>query len=148
MGGTFIQKSAGKGSLRGHLARQDALDKSGIVVPAAATETVRSPIIPSGSPPSGDLLSRLWKEADFKPNDSQRQAVLHTEGPLFLPAGPGSGKTRVLLWRANNLIANHQVAPQDIYLSTFTEKAALQLRDGLRAMLSTIDPPPITCHHA
>ena len=43
MGGTFIQKSAGKGSLRGHLARQDALGKSGIVVPAAATETVIDP---------------------------------------------------------------------------------------------------------
>jgi hypothetical protein len=146
MGVTFIQKSAGKGSLRGHLARQDAPGKSGIVVPAAATETVRSPIIPAGSPLSGDLLSRLWKEADFKPNDSQRQAILHTEGPL-LPAGR-TGKTRVLLWFAINLIANHQVTPQDIYLSTFTEKAALQLRDGLRAMLSTIDPPPITCHHA
>jgi DNA helicase-2/ATP-dependent DNA helicase PcrA len=83
-------------------------------------------------------MARLWKQADFKPNDSQREAILHTEGPLFLPAGPGSGKTRVLLWHAINLIANHYVAPQDIYLSTFTEKAALQLRDGLRAMLGAV----------
>ena len=84
------------------------------------------------------LLEKLWKGAKFKPNESQKEAILHTEGPLFLPAGPGSGKTRVLLWRVINLVVNHGVAPEEIYLSTFTEKAALQLRDGLRAMLGAV----------
>jgi DNA helicase II / ATP-dependent DNA helicase PcrA len=82
-----------------------------------------------------ELLKRLWKDAEFAPNDNQREAILYTDGPLYLPAGPGSGKTRVLLWRAINLIVNHGLDPKEIYLSTFTEKAALQLRDGLRAML-------------
>src|SRR5207249_5954116 len=54
----------------------------------------------------------------------------------YLPAGPGSGKTRVLLWRTLNLILFHAVKPDEIFLSTFTEKAALQLREGLRGLLA------------
>ncbi len=84
------------------------------------------------------LLLGLWEKMKFTPNDNQRDAILHIDGPLFLPAGPGSGKTRVLLWRAVNLIANHNVPPEEIYLSTFTEKAALQLRDGLRTLLGSV----------
>lgn len=83
-----------------------------------------------------ELLAGLWRDFDFKPNDRQVAAILHADGPLFLPAGPGSGKTRVLLWRTVNLITAHRVHPEEIFLSTFTEKAALQLRDGLRAYLS------------
>ncbi|MCK6543326.1 ATP-dependent helicase [bacterium] len=75
---------------------------------------------------------------DFKPNDSQREAILYVDGPLFLAAGPGSGKTRVLLWRTLNLIVFHQVDPQEIFLSTFTEKAAFQLKEGLIALLGLV----------
>jgi DNA helicase-2/ATP-dependent DNA helicase PcrA len=84
------------------------------------------------------LLKELWQDFHFTPNSQQRDAVLHVDGPLFLPAGPGSGKTRVLLWRTVNLITQHGVAPDEIYLSTFTEKAALQLRNGLRTLLSAV----------
>ena len=83
-------------------------------------------------------LQQLWDAAGFRPNENQERAILHIGGPLYLPAGPGSGKTRVLLWRALNLIVFHDVAPQDLYLSTFTEKAALQLREGLRAYLGSV----------
>jgi DNA helicase-2/ATP-dependent DNA helicase PcrA len=85
-----------------------------------------------------DLLASLWKEFNFEPNERQRQAILHANGPLFLPAGPGSGKTRVLLWRAVNLISTHSVSPDDIFLSTFTEKAATQLKNGLRTLLGAV----------
>ena len=68
-------------------------------------------------------LETLWARVGFKPNLQQRHAILHVEGPLFLTAGPGSGKTRVLLWRALNLIVFHGVPPEDIFLGTFTEKA-------------------------
>ncbi len=81
-------------------------------------------------------IEQLWRDFDFTPNEKQREAILHTEGPLYLPAGPGSGKTRVLLWRSLNLIAFHDVSPDDIYLSTFTEKAALQLKEGLQTLLA------------
>jgi DNA helicase-2/ATP-dependent DNA helicase PcrA len=80
-------------------------------------------------------IERLWLEVDFRPNPAQRDAILHVDGPLYLPAGPGSGKTRVLLWRTLNLIVFHEVPPEAIYLSTFTEKAARQLKEGLRALL-------------
>ena len=83
-------------------------------------------------------IEKLWKIKGFTPNDSQREAVLHTDGPLFLTAGPGSGKTRVLLWRTLNLLVFHDVKPEEIFLSTFTEKAALQLKDGLRTLLGIV----------
>jgi len=83
-------------------------------------------------------IEDLWAEADFAPNPSQRHAILHTAGPLFLTAGPGSGKTRVLLWRTVNLIVFHEVKPEAIFLSTFTEKAAFQLKEGLRALLGLV----------
>jgi len=81
-------------------------------------------------------IDDLWKKADFKPNENQKAAILHTNGPLYLPAGPGSGKTRVLLWRTLNLIVFHDIPPEEIYLSTFTEKAAHQLKEGLRSLLA------------
>lgn len=83
-------------------------------------------------------LEDLFKIHNFKPNDGQREAILSLEGPLFLMAGPGSGKTRVLLWRTINAIVFHNVTPEDIFLSTFTEKAAKQLKDGLQTILGTV----------
>lgn len=80
-------------------------------------------------------LRELLNHAAFKPNEKQQAAIENVEGPLFLTAGPGSGKTRVLLWRTLNLIVFHGVDPKDIFLSTFTEKAARQLKDGLRSLL-------------
>ncbi len=82
-------------------------------------------------------IEDLWQDRGFEPNAKQKEAILHVDGPLFLPAGPGSGKTRVLLWRALNLIVFHDVDPEEIYLSTFTEKAARQLKEGLQAYLGT-----------
>ncbi|MFI5457113.1 MAG: UvrD-helicase domain-containing protein [Isosphaerales bacterium] len=81
-------------------------------------------------------IQTLWARAGFRPNRQQRDAILHTDGPLFLTAGPGSGKTRVLLWRTLNLIVFHAVPADEIFLGTFTEKAALQLRQGLTVLLS------------
>ena len=83
-------------------------------------------------------LEQLWSEVGFSPNESQRRAIEHVDGPLYLPAGPGSGKTRVLLWRALNLLVFHGARPEEIFLATFTEKAALQLREGLRALLGHV----------
>ncbi|MGH7453438.1 MAG: UvrD-helicase domain-containing protein, partial [bacterium] len=84
------------------------------------------------------FIEQLWRIAKFSPDENQKQAILHTEGPLYLPAGPGSGKTRVLLWRTLNLIVFHGVHPEAIFLSTFTEKAALQLKEGLRVLLGMV----------
>lgn len=80
-------------------------------------------------------LEDLYKKVGFKPNKSQRNAIEHNEGPLYLVAGPGSGKTRVLLWRTLNLIVFKKIKPEEIFLSTFTEKAAEQLKNGLVTLL-------------
>lgn len=83
-------------------------------------------------------IEYFWSLKNFRPNDSQREAILQTEGPLFLTAGPGSGKTRVILWRTVNLIVFQKVEPKHIFLATFTEKAAHQLKEGLRALLGIV----------
>lgn len=83
-------------------------------------------------------LEHFWQLKRFNPNESQREAILHTSGPLFLTAGPGSGKTRVLLWRTLNLIVFERVDPKKIFLATFTEKAAHQLKEGLRSLLGLV----------
>lgn len=80
-------------------------------------------------------LEKLWELKKFKPNEKQEEAITHTEGPLYITAGPGSGKTRVLLWQVVNLIVFQDVPPEEIFLSTFTEKAAHQLVEGLRELL-------------
>lgn len=84
------------------------------------------------------LLEDLWAESRFAPNAEQAQAIRHIDGPLYLTAGPGSGKTRVLLWRTLNLIVFQGVKPEHIFLSTFTEKAAHQLREGLKNYLGQV----------
>lgn len=83
-------------------------------------------------------LNYFFKKANFKPTDKQEEAILYSKGPLLLTAGPGSGKTRVLLWRTLNLLAFNEVKPEEIFLSTFTEKAAMQLKDGLRSYLAMV----------
>ena len=83
-------------------------------------------------------IEHFWKKKGFVPNDNQREAILYTDGPLLLTAGPGSGKTRVLLWRTLNLIVYNNVDPKEIFLSTFTEKAAKQLKDGLKSLLAIV----------
>lgn len=84
------------------------------------------------------LLEDLWAESGFTPNAEQAKAIRHVDGPLYLTAGPGSGKTRVLLWRTVNLIVFHNVKPEHIFLGTFTEKAAYQLREGLKNYLGQV----------
>jgi DNA helicase-2/ATP-dependent DNA helicase PcrA len=80
-------------------------------------------------------LETLWEQVNFKPNKSQEKAIKHIDGALYLTAGPGSGKTRVLLWRTLNLIVFKNIKPDEIMLATFTEKAAHQLKEGLQSLL-------------
>ena len=73
------------------------------------------------------------QEAFPELNEAQRAVVGHTDGPLLVIAGPGSGKTHSIVLRALNLLLLGKAAPTQIVLCTFTEKAALEMRDRIAA---------------
>jgi DNA helicase-2/ATP-dependent DNA helicase PcrA len=84
-----------------------------------------------------DLLAALRSLPDgpMAPNEEQCQVMAHNDGPLWVIAGPGTGKTLALILRCLRLLCVDGLDPESIVLTTFTRKAAAQLDQRLRLML-------------
>lgn len=68
-------------------------------------------------------------------NSQQRQAVDTVDGPLLVLAGPGTGKTQLLSARVANILKSTDTLPQNILCLTFTDAAALNMRERLTSMI-------------
>jgi DNA helicase-2/ATP-dependent DNA helicase PcrA len=88
---------------------------------------------PAGSPVSAVAKAEAIRNLLADLTGPQREAVTHTDGPLLILAGPGTGKTRVVTRRAAHL-ALTVTQPRHLLAITFTNKAAREMRERIDAL--------------
>lgn len=88
-----------------------------------------------------------------KLNKEQKEAVIHTQGPAIILAGAGSGKTRVLVHKVLYLIVEKNINPGNILMVTFSNKAAGEMKERIKALLhsfplNTSGEPTVATFHS
>jgi len=78
-------------------------------------------------------MKNFWEEL----NPAQQRAVTHPTQPLLILAGAGSGKTKVLTYRAAYLISQHQIRPENLLLLTFTNKASGEMMKRVNKLIGS-----------
>ena len=78
-----------------------------------------------------ELIAGIEAKNGFPLDESQKEAIGHGNGPLLIAAGPGTGKTEVLVARCLKFICCDGVNPGSVMITTFTDKAAKNLEDRL-----------------
>ena len=81
------------------------------------------------------LIEGIEEKNNFPLDTAQKGAIVYGDGPLLIAAGPGTGKTEVLVARCLKFICCDGVDPGSVMLTTFTEKAAKNLEDRLSEAL-------------
>jgi ATP-dependent DNA helicase UvrD/PcrA len=92
--------------------------------------------VPAISP--DELVAKLEKVTNKEYSTDQKEAITYGQGPLWITAGPGSGKTEVLVARALKLMICDGVRPDSIILTTFTERAADNLLERIASYLTDL----------
>ena len=87
-----------------------------------------------------ELLAALRSlpQRALNPNDAQLAVMRYNDGPLWVIAGPGTGKTEAIILRCLRLLCVDHVPPESIVFTTFTRKAARQLEQRLHLTLATL----------
>lgn len=89
-----------------------------------------------------------------EPSKAQREAIIHLSGPAVITAGPGSGKTFVIVNRILYLIQHHHIRPDNILVITYTKAAASEMKERCekaflsdRKLLEELSRQGISCHN-
>ncbi len=77
-------------------------------------------------------------------NEQQREAIRYIDGPALVLAGPGTGKTHTIASRVSYLIKEGVVAPEEIFVITFTNRAAIELKERISSYLKDGHQLPFT----
>lgn len=94
------------------------------------------------------FFERKKQELGVELNDEQKQAVLHTDGPLLLLATPGSGKTTTLMMRIGYLIEEKGVSPARIKAVTFSRASAAEMKDRFERFFPSLPSVDFSTIHS
>ncbi len=81
-------------------------------------------------------------------NQAQYEAVTAADGPVLVLAGAGSGKTKVLTYRVAYLLAEKKADPENILALTFTNKAAIEMKERIHELVETSPPAWVSTFHS